>query len=76
MQKISVNREYLESVDVSLMMEPAEWKYRYYEQYYFKTGRLPFGILVDENRVLRDGYISYLLWRTYSVEPEAWTLHS
>lgn len=76
MQKICVDREYLESVDVSHMMEPAEWKYRYYEQYYFKTGRLPFGILVDENRVLRDGYISYLLWRTYGVEPEAWQLHS
>ena len=34
-----VNREYLESVDVSLMMEPAEWKYRYYEQYYFNHER-------------------------------------
>ena len=76
MQKIDVDRKYLESIDASRMMEPADWKYRYYEQYYFKTGELPFGILVDENKVLRDGYISYLLWKVYGVKPEVWELHS
>ncbi|MDO4471525.1 MAG: DUF5839 family protein, partial [Bacillota bacterium] len=42
----------------------------YYEQYYQKTKKLPHAIVVDEERQLRDGYISYLLAKKYNVHAD------
>ena len=47
------------------MSNPSPEKLWYYEEYYQKTKQLPHGIVVDENKQLRDGYISYLLAQKY-----------
>lgn len=55
----------IEEIRTDRMQNPMPGKLRYYEQYYQKTNHLPHGIVVDENRQLRDGYISYLLAKKY-----------
>ena len=55
----------IEEIQTDSMQDPMPGKLRYYEQYYQKTNHLPHGIVVDENRQLRDGYISYLLAKKY-----------
>lgn len=40
------------------------------EQYYQKIKKLPHAIVVDEDRQLRDGYISYLLAKKYNVHAD------
>ncbi len=60
----------LDEIDVRHMASPLEEKYCYYEQYYFLTGNLPHAILVDENRRLKEGYISYLLSARYHVKAD------
>ena len=52
------------------MVKPSEERYKYYENYYLKTNELPHAIIVDENRNLVDGYISYLLAKKYTVHPD------
>ena len=60
----------LDEIIVRHMSRPSAQKYDYYEQYYTRTGNLPHRILVDENRCLRDGYISYLLAQKYHLKAE------
>ena len=57
-------------IQTDRMAEPSLEKLGYYEQYYQKTGKLPHAVIVDENRQLRDGYISYLLAQKYRVPAE------
>ena len=51
----------IEEILTDMMSNPSQEKIWYYEQYYQKTKRLPHAIVVDEDRQLRDGHISYLL---------------
>ena len=51
----------IEKIRTELMSDPSQEKIRYYEQYYQKTKKLPHAIVVDEDKQLTDGYISYLL---------------
>jgi len=60
----------LSEIDVRHMASPMGERYHYYEKYYFLTGKLPHAILVDENRRLRKGYVSYLLSLKYGVKAE------
>ena len=60
----------LEKIQTDAMSEPSPEKLRYYEQYFEKTHELPHAIVVDENRQLRDGYVSYLLAKKYGVSAE------
>lgn len=55
----------LGEIQTDLMSNPSPHKVWYYEEYYQKTKQLPHGIVVDENKQLRDGYISYLLAQKY-----------
>ena len=48
------------------MSDPSPEKMRYYEEYYKKTKCFPHAIVVDEDKKLRDGYISYLLSGKYN----------
>ena len=52
------------------MSNPSPEKLWYYEEYYQKTHELPHAVVVDENRQLRDGYISWLLAKKYGVPAE------
>ena len=54
-------------IRTDMMSNPSQEKIWYYEQYYQKTKKLPHAIVVDEDRRLRDGYISYLLAKKYHV---------
>lgn len=60
----------IEEICVENMAEPAAEKLEYYEQYYQETHKLAHGIIVDEDKRLRDGYISYLLAKKYGVRPD------
>lgn len=60
----------LDEIDVQHMMAPSEARYLYYERYYMETGKLPHGILVDENRCLREGYVAYLLARKHGAKAD------
>lgn len=55
----------LEEIDIHHMTEPSAVKYNRYEKYYLKNTELAHGIIVDESRKIRDGYISYLLSKEY-----------
>lgn len=55
---------------------PFPEKLWYYEQYYQKTGQLPHAIVVDENKQLRDGYISWLLAQKYDVQTDVYEMVS
>lgn len=52
------------------MTDPSPEKLQYYEAYCQTTGKLAHGIVVDQNRQLRDGYTSYLLAKKYGIHPE------
>lgn len=60
----------LSEITTRHMSRPSARKYDRYEQYFIRTGNLPHRILVDENRRLRDGYISCLLARKYNLKAE------
>lgn len=59
-----------DEIDCSRMAPSEKDKMAYYEKYYLETKHLPHGILVDENRRLKDGYISYLLAQKYQLKKE------
>lgn len=52
------------------MSAPSPDKLCYYEQYYQNTGKMAHGIVVDEEKQIRDGYISYLLAEKYGIWPD------
>ena len=60
----------IEEIQIDMMSNPSSEKWVYYEQYYQKTKQLPHAIVVDENKQLRDGYVSYLLAKKYGVQAE------
>ena len=53
-----------------MMLDSSPEKLWYYEKYYQKKHQLPQAIEVDENKQLRDGYISYLLAKKYNVRAD------
>ena len=55
----------LAEVELQHMTKPGDVKYSRYETYYLKNKELAHGIIVDENKKIRDGYISYLLAKKY-----------
>ena len=55
----------LEEIEVSNMTDPEDAKYSRYERDYLETKELTHGIIVDETKKIRDGYISYLLAKKY-----------
>lgn len=55
----------LKEIDIQHMTEPSTVKYNRYEKYYLENTELSHGIIVDENRKIRDGYIAYLLSEKY-----------
>lgn len=57
----------MEMIQTDMMSHPSQEKLWYYEQYYQKKHKLPHAVVVDENKQLRDGYISYLLAKKYNV---------
>lgn len=60
----------LEQIRLDDMTEPSPGKLKYYEEYYRKSSELAHGIVVDEERKLRDGYTSYLIARKYGIRPD------
>ena len=60
----------MDEIRTDRMSDPSPEKIWYYEQYYQKTKKLPHGIVVDEDRQLRDGYISYLLAKKYNIRAD------
>lgn len=60
----------LNNIDITGMSAPSEKKWKRYEDYYSLTKLLPHGIVVDENRKIRDGYISCLLAKKYELKPD------
>lgn len=58
----------LGEIDLQHMVKPGDIKYSRYERYYLENNELPHGIIVDENKQIRDGYISYLLAKKYGCE--------
>ena len=60
----------LEEIRTDTMLNPAPEKLWYYEQYCQKTGQLTHAVVVDEDKQLRDGYISYLLAKKYDVNAD------
>ncbi len=66
----------VEEILTDRMSNPSPEKLWYYEQYYQKTGQLPHAIVVDENRQLRDGYISWLLAKKYDVQADVYEMVS
>lgn len=59
-------------IDCSGMSEPNSEKYKYYEDYFKKTGRMAHNILIDENNRIVDGYISLLLADKYKDSMKKW----
>lgn len=55
----------LEEIDVQHMAKASDAKYKRYEKYYLENKEMAHGIIVDEDRKIRDGYISYLLSEKY-----------
>ena len=51
----------MDEIRLDYMTMPRPGKLEYYEKYYLLSGGLAHGIIVDENRQLRDGYTSYIL---------------
>ena len=60
-----VNACNLEEIESRHMTKPRDVKYNRYETYYLEHKQLAHGIIVDENKKIRDGYISYLLAKKY-----------
>ena len=59
-----------EAEDGKAVMQLQFAEARYYEEYYRSSRELAHGIVVDEERKLRDGYISYLLAGKYGIRPD------
>lgn len=57
-------------IRVGSMALPRPEKFRFYENYFLETRRFAHGIIVDENRNLRKGYVTYLLALKYGVRPD------
>ena len=55
----------LGEIELQHMTKPRDVKYSRYETYYLENKELAHGIIVDENKKIRDGYISYLLAKKY-----------
>ena len=55
----------LEKIEVQHMTKPRDVKYNRYERYYLENKELAHGIIIDETKKIRDGYISYLLAKKY-----------
>lgn len=55
----------LDEIEVQCMTKPRDVKYSRYERYYLENKELVHGIIVDEDKTIRDGYISYLLAKEY-----------
>ena len=55
----------LEEIETLHMTKPRDVKYSRYERYYLENKELTHGIIVDETKKIRDGYISYLLAKKY-----------
>lgn len=55
----------LGEIEVQHMTKPMDVKYSRYERYYLGNKELAHGIIVDETKKIRDGYISYLLAKKY-----------
>ncbi|MBO5336670.1 MAG: hypothetical protein J6A94_06015 [Lachnospiraceae bacterium] len=55
----------LREIDLQHMTKPSDIKYNRYEKYYLENKKLAHGIIVDEDKKIRDGYISYLLAEKY-----------
>lgn len=55
----------LEEIELQHMKKPRDVKYSRYERYYLENRELTHGIIVDEYKKIRDGYISYLLAKKY-----------
>lgn len=55
----------LEEIELQHMTKPGDVKYSRYEKYYLENKELAHGIIVDEDKKIRDGYISYLLAKRY-----------
>lgn len=55
----------LEEIDRQYMTKPSDIKYNRYERNYLEKKELAHGIIVDESKKIRDGYISYLLAEKY-----------
>lgn len=65
MQSTLTNTCNLEEIEIQHMKKPRDDKYSRYERYYLKNKELIHGIIVDETKKIRDGYISYLLAKKY-----------
>lgn len=55
----------LGEIDLHRMEKPKDTKYNRYEKYYLENKELAHDIIVDEDKRIRDGYISYLLAEKY-----------
>lgn len=66
----------LEEIRVDHMSKPSSAKFRYYEEYYQASYKLAHGIVVDEDRRLREGYVSYLLAKKYGVRPDVYEAYA
>ena len=60
-----INACNLGEIEFQHMTKPRDVKYGRYETYYLEHKELAHGIIVDENKKIRDGYISYLLAKKY-----------
>lgn len=60
----------MDEIRLDYMTMPRPGKLEYYEKYYLLSGGLAHGIIVDENRQLRDGYTSYILAKKYGIRPD------
>lgn len=60
----------LEEIDVQHMTKPGDVKYSRYEKYYLENNELPHGIIIDEDKKIRDGYITYLLAKKYGCKAD------
>lgn len=66
----------LKDINIKRMSSPSEKKWTYYENYYLQKKKCPHGIVVDENRNIRDGFVAYCLAQKFGFSPEiyeAWS---
>jgi len=60
----------LGEIEFQHMIKPRDVKYGRYETYYLEHKELAHRIIVDENKKIRDGYISYLLAKKYGCKAD------
>lgn len=60
----------LRRIKVNCMALPRPEKIRFYENYFLETRRFAHDIIVDENKNIREGYVTYLLALKYGVRPD------